>query len=128
MILVGILSWWYGRGWALAARRVKGRLASLYDYFSIDLLLKTLFAPFRQISAGGVDGPLPVKLRAWFDKLLSRIIGSIVRLIIIIIGVAALLVTVLGGLVYLVVWAVMPLAPVLGLTMMLMGWVPWTIL
>lgn len=125
MILVGMLSWWYTRGFALAARRVRDQLAGLYDYFSIDLLIKTLFSPFRQISAGAVDGPLPVKLRAFVDRLISRIIGAIVRLIIIAVGSAALLITVIGGLLYLVVWLAMPTAPLVGIILMLSGWIPW---
>ena len=127
MILVGMLSWWYTRGLVMAARRVRNRLAALYDYFSIDLLLRTLFSPFRQISAGSVDGPLPVKLRAFVDRLISRVIGGIVRLIIIIAGSFALLLTVVGSLVYLLVWLIIPAAPILGLILMLTGWIPWSL-
>lgn len=127
MVFVGMLSWWYTRGLMLALRRVGDRLAALYDYFSIDLLLRTLVAPFRQISAGSVDGPFPVKLRAFVDRLISRIIGAIVRLIIIVIGAATLLLTVVFGGVYLVFWLIAPFVPLLGLIVMLTGWVPWSL-
>ena len=58
---------------------VWGKLVSVFDYFSIDLLVRTWFAPFRQISAGAVDGPIGVQIRAFFDRLISRTIGGIVR-------------------------------------------------
>ncbi|PID30116.1 hypothetical protein CR983_03180 [Candidatus Saccharibacteria bacterium] len=127
MIIVGILGWWYGAGWVQAGRAVRARIASMVDYFSIDLLLKTLFAPFRQISAGRVNGPLPVQLRAFADRLLSRVIGAIVRTLVMCIGVIAITLVCVAGLVYLVLWALVPLAPIAGLIMMLIGWLPWTI-
>jgi hypothetical protein len=127
MAIVGILGWWYTAGWARAFRKLRATLVSLFDYFSIDLLLRTLFTPFRQISAGSVNGPLNIKLRAWFDKLISRVIGAIVRLLVMMIGVVAIMLTVLGGVVYLALWALMPWLPIVGLTLMLLGWTPWTL-
>lgn len=125
MAIVGIFWWWYGAGWKAAVRRVQSRLVGVLDYFSIDLLLRTLFSPFRQISAGAVDGPLPVKLRAFFDKLLSRIIGAIVRTIVMIIGLVAIAIGLVLGLCVIVGWALVPLLPLVGLTLTLTGWMPW---
>lgn len=125
MAIVGIFWWWYGAGWKLAFDRAVLRIAGLYDYFSIDLLLKTLFSPFRQISAGGVDGPINIKIRAFFDQLLSRIIGAIVRLIVIAIGSLTLLLSIIFAVVYLLGWAILPLAPIAGLILALAGWMPW---
>lgn len=79
MFIVGLLSWWYGAGWVAEAKRVRERIASTADYFSIDLLVKTLFSPFRQISAGKVNGPLGVKWRAFVDRLISRCIGALIE-------------------------------------------------
>lgn len=94
------------------------------DYFSIDLLLKTLFAPFRQISAGRVRGPVDVQIRAFFDQLISRLIGGFVRSILIIVGSLSLVFTaVIGGFV-LVAWAFLPLLPVVGIILAMTGWTP----
>lgn len=127
MAIVGILGWWYGAGYKRALLLVRARLISLFDYFSIDLLLRTLFSPFRQISAGRVDGPLPVQLRAFGDRLVSRMVGGVVRTIVMIIGIIAILSTTLWGLLYLAFWAIVPLLPIIGLTLMLTGWIPWTL-
>ena len=127
MFIVGLLTWWYGMGWRQRAAIVRERLASTMDYFSIDLLLKTLFSPFRQISAGQVNGPLAVKWRAFVDRLVSRCIGAVVRSVLIVVGLLAIVFFGVIGLFSLVLWAVVPLLPVAGAIMMLIGWVPsWT--
>lgn len=122
-----MLTWWYTTGWKLRALRLREKIAATMDYFSIDLLLKTLFAPFRQISAGRVDGPIGVKAQAFFDRLISRMIGAIMRTIMIIAGVITILVHGLIGIVSLVLWAFTPLLPLIGLGLFLIGWVPWKI-
>lgn len=125
MVIVGIIGWWYGRGLRLQIERLLNRVMSVYDYFSIDLLLRTLFAPFRQISAGHVRGPLAVQLRALGDRLFSRLIGAAVRCIMIVIGAAACIVILVIALLGLVLWLVAPVLPVVGFIISLTGWVPW---
>ena len=127
MQLVSLLSWWYSGGVRRMFHTVQMKFAGLLDYFSIDLLLRTLFAPFRQISAGSVDGPIGVKLRAFFDQLISRVIGSIVRTIVILIGAVAITLQAAVSLLFILLWFVMPMLPIVGLVMMLVGWIPWTL-
>ena len=122
---MGLFTWWYGAGWLSRIRQVKDRLAGLYDYFSIDLLLRTLFSPFRQISAGGVRGPIGVQIRAWFDQLISRVIGMIVRMIVIVIGSVTLALACIGSLMAVLLWPLVPLMPVVGVVCSMIGWMPW---
>jgi hypothetical protein len=125
MFIVGILSWWYGPGWRGRAAIIRDRLDGTMDYFSIDLLLKTLFSPFRQISAGKTTGPLAVQMRAFFDRLISRMIGAMVRSAVILVGIVAIIISAIVGIVTLVIWAFVPLLPVIGVTLWLTGWMPW---
>jgi len=128
MFLVGIISWWYGHGWLDRAGDIKRRLRSSADFFSIGLLVSTLFSPFRQISAGGVEGSLNVQFHAFFDRLLSRFIGAFMRFFMIIFGLITMTLQIVTGLVILIVWLILPLLPVAGFIMMAIGWVPkWTI-
>lgn len=124
LLITELLRWWYGDGWRLRASLVANRLDGTIDYFSVDLLLKTLFSPYRQISAGRVDGPLGVQMRAMVDKLFSRIIGAIIRLIILLIGAVAIGLQVAIGLIILVAWGILPLLPIIGLVLTLIGWTP----
>lgn len=125
MVIVGIIGWWYGRGLRLQMERLLGRVVSVYDYFSIGLLFRTLFAPFRQISAGYVRGPIAAQLRAFGDRAFSRAIGAVVRIVMMIIGVVALLVAFIVAVVGLILWLSAPFLPFVGLIVALTGWVPW---
>lgn len=127
MFLVGILSWWYSDGIIGRIRMIKNRLKISADFFSIGLLIETLFSPFRQISAGRVGGSISNQIRAFFDKLLSRVIGSIVRTFMIIAGLIVMLTQILFGFLVVMFWLIVPLLPVIGLIMAVIGWVPlWT--
>lgn len=125
MFIVGMLSWWYGKGWVGQALLVRERIERTMDYFSIDLLLGTLFAPFRQIGAGQVHGSLGVRWRAFVDRAVSRVIGGIVRTIIILIGSLTIVGHCLLGVLTLVLWGLVPLLPLIGFLAFLTGWVPY---
>lgn len=121
LLVTDLLRWWYGDGWRHRAKLVAARLDGTIDYFSMDLLLKTFFSPFRQISAGRVDGPIGVQLRAMVDKLFSRVIGAIVRLLLLVIGALTIVIQVIFGLVVLLLWAALPLLPIVGVVLVAMG-------
>ena len=127
MFIVGLLGWWYGRGWAMRITRLREKLISTLDYFSIDLLLRTFFSPFRQISAGKVGGPIGVQLRALLDRIISRIIGAMIRFVMIIIGSVLIVIYAVVGILMVVVWGVVPLLPVIGIVLFMSGWVPWSL-
>lgn len=121
---MSLIQWWYGAGWRRRMQIMTTRIEGTMDFFSITLLLKTLFQPFRQISAGSVDGSIDAKMRAFADRLISRIIGAVVRTVIIIAGLIAIALHILLGLVLLIGWAFVPLLPIIGLGLTVMGWLP----
>lgn len=124
MFIVGILTWWYTDGWRERYRMTREAIAKTLDYFSISLLLKTLFSPFRQISAGKVRGPIGVQFQAFLDRLVSRLIGAMVRSTIIFIGIGGIITHIIWGVIVLSMWAVIPLLPIIGLGLATSGWVP----
>ncbi len=128
MFLVGLISWWYGRGWTDQWARTTQRFATTLDFFSIGQLLSTLFSPFRQISAGnGSDGTFGGAMRAFLDKLISRVIGSIIRFFTILFGVVVIIVQAFYSFVVLFAWWFVPLLPIVGAILFAIGWVPsWT--
>lgn len=128
MFLVGLISWWYGRGWATQWGRAQRQFASTLDFFSVGQLISTLFAPFRQISASGAsDGSLGGAFRAFIDRLISRIIGAFVRFITILIGLAVIILQGVYEFVVMIGWLFVPLLPIIGGILFAIGWVPlWT--
>ena len=99
MFIASLLKWWYSAGYIRCARGWMTYLESALDYFSIDLLLKTMFSLFRQEGA----------------------VGSIV----LIIGLLVITILAITSLFSLIVWAVIPVFPFIGVILTLSGWVPW---
>lgn len=112
MYVFAFISWWYSDGWKSFARRLGEFLRNTLDFFSMGLLLKTLFAPFRQISAG------TPKL---VDRLISRFVGFFTRLFLLIMGSLAVLVEAVVIFTLLVLWPLLPLLPFVALVLMFMG-------
>ena len=123
-MLMAFFSWWYGEGWKHQLQHVTDRMVGLVDMFSIDLILRTLFSPFRQISAGRTDGPIGVQFRAFLDRLISRGIGAMVRTAVLIAGSITIVFSGFIGVLYLLVWPLLPILPLIGFVMMTTGWVP----
>ena len=107
--------------------RLREKLMNTLDYFSIDLFLRTFFSPFRQISAGKVRGPLGVQMRALLDRIISRVIGAMIRMTMIVIGSIAIVIYAVLGTLMVVLWGVIPLLPVAGIILFVSGWVPWSL-
>lgn len=124
MFLVGILSWWYGNGWVARIQNMKKRLSSSADFFSVGLLATTIFAPFRQISAGKVSGSIGDQMRAFLDRTISRVVGAFVRIFMILFGLVTMFLQVVFGVLVLIIWPIIPLFAVIGLIMTIIGWVP----
>lgn len=122
MIVTDLLAWWYGAGLAHVLRQVTGRAERILSAFSVGLLTRTLFAPFRQIDAGRVRGSLEVQLHAWFDRTFSRVIGFFVRTIMIVTGCVTALIVLVAGLVWAALWLVIPVLPAIGVFLLLSGW------
>ena len=121
MLIANILQWWYVSGWKIFVSKIFGKLRDIADFFSIGLLLKTLFAPFRQIAAGSVEGALEDRFRAAIDRLVSRCVGAVTRTFIILAGLVAMAATTVAGVASIVIWPLVPLMPVACIVLAAMG-------
>ena len=128
MFLVGLLSWWYGEGFFARVQMIKNRIGDVLDFFSVFILIKTLFVPYKQISAGENFDKSESWIELLVDKLISRTIGFFARSSLIIIGLIAILFQFIFSVTLIIVWLFAPLAPVVCLIMYVIGWVPvWKI-
>src|SRR4030042_4236960 len=79
------------------------------NYFSVLLLLKTFFSPWRQYRWGyprGLD--IPLYLEAFFSNLISRILGAILRTVIIFFGIIFEILILIFGLLVFLGWFILP--------------------
>jgi hypothetical protein len=103
-----LLSWWYSQGWGQAIKRIYKWAYDISLALSAGQLLRSLFEPWRRIvSAGGRS--LDVKIKNFFDNLVSRAVGATVRTLVLITAGAAMIGAVVFGIVVAVVWPLVPL-------------------
>lgn len=121
MVFFDMLLWWYGTAWVETLQAIQKRAATIFETFSIGLLARTLFSPFRQIDAGRVRGPIDVQLRSWFDRTFSRFFGAIVRSVMIVFGLLVLGAVFITSIAWAAIWLIIPILPVIGLIMALVG-------
>jgi len=124
MLVLNLVGWWYGAGFLVRLRGLKRVLMRVADSFSIGLLLRTLFNPFRQIDAGASGKGLEEAASALVSRLISRIIGFMMRLMMILAGTVVLLALAVGSLVVILLHLLVPILPVVGIVMFGVGWVP----
>lgn len=128
MVITSLLEWWYSDGWLSELTRIRWSFLKVADKFSIGLLVKTLLAPFRQISADEQARTAGGLINVLIDKLISRLVGLFMRLVMIILGIVTLLLLAVVSLIRMIVWPILPLLPVIGVALMLMVGAPWQII
>lgn len=102
--------WWhYTRGLVDLLVNLKNLVRFVYNYFSLSVLLKTLFAPWRRL---GEAYPSKFSPSAFFQALvintLMRIFGFCVRLVILLIGIFFYLLSLMGAVLFFAAWLVIP--------------------
>ncbi|HSH17897.1 MAG TPA: hypothetical protein VK978_00790 [Candidatus Saccharimonadales bacterium] len=109
MLTLQLFSWWYGPGWQQTAQNAWQAAIKVSHIFSVPILLRTLWAPWRRIVTYP-GASIDAKLRAMGDNLVSRCIGFTVRMLVLLTAGIIMLLTILFGALLVVVW---PLVPVL---------------
>lgn len=107
MLLVSFLSWWYGPGWMQVIKSFQPRSASIIESFSFGQLIKTWFEPWKRIITYPGD-TIGEKFKAWGDNAFSRMIGFVVRTIVMIAGLMVLVFSMLLTIVQVIIWPLVP--------------------
>jgi hypothetical protein len=107
MLFLEFFKWWYGDGWAQAAKGAVGLVKKVELSFSISVLLKTLFSPWKRIIT--IPGrAIEDKLSAILDNFVSRTIGFFVRVFALITAVILLTGAFVVGAVIAISWPLIP--------------------
>ncbi|HTE22761.1 MAG TPA: hypothetical protein VK674_07055 [Candidatus Limnocylindria bacterium] len=112
-MIIELLRWWYGPGWILAFKRINTRTANVAHAFSAGTLLKTLFAPWKRIQYTGKS--FDAKMHAMMDNLVSRTVGFVVRLFVLIAALVMIAGSVLLSTAIVVAWPLVPLLIIFSL-------------
>lgn len=123
MLMVGMFKWWYSEGLRSQVFVLQQWMVRTIDFFSLTLLLKTLFNPFRQISASMLPPsvPLEVKLKSAGDRLFSRFFGFAIRSIMIIIGALVIALQFMFSVFTMFAWVLIPFSLVFGVAVTVMA-------
>lgn len=123
MFILKSYTWWYQRGWSVFITKVKDFFSSVTDFFSMNSLIRTLFKPFRQISADSArtGSSLDLKFHMFLDRLVSRLIGFFSRLILLITGCIVLAISGVLSLVLIILWPFIPVLPIAGIILAVTG-------
>lgn len=124
MLPIALFSWWYTTAWTDLAHAIERRFRRALEFFSVGLLMRTLFDPYRQIAAvkGSNKGAIDAQFRAWTDRSFSRMIGAVVRSIFIVTGGATAGFVLIIGFFQMVVWPCIPLLPLIAVAGLVSGW------
>lgn len=112
-----LLSWWYGAGWFWILKGAVRQVGNIRAAFSVGILLKTLFAPWKQIQS---VASFQNFLQTAVDNMISRFIGATVRTGMLLVAAAAITLTMAGGVIIFLAWPLVPLLvialPILTIT------------
>ncbi len=123
MAILEMFTWWYVSGWGVFLQKIRIFLGNVIDFFSMSDLLRTLFQPFRQISAASAsaESSLDLKFHMFIDRLISRLVGFFSRLVLIFAGVLIICIVGILSFVLVVLWPLVPLTPLAGLILAFTG-------
>ncbi|WP_129734746.1 hypothetical protein [Candidatus Nanosyncoccus alces] len=123
MAITEMFFWWYSRGWRIFITKAHAFLSSVTDFFSMDSLIRTLFKPYRQISAASASSTasLDIKFHMFIDRLVSRFIGFISRLVLLLAGTFIIIIGSVFSLIFIILWPLIPLLPIVGIILSTTG-------
>lgn len=123
MAIAEMFFWWYSHGWKVFIEKIRTWFSSVTDFFSMSSLLRTLFKPYRQISADSAssNASLDLKFHMFLDRLVSRCIGFVSRLILLIVGTIIIITVGVLSLVTIIIWPLIPFFPIAGIILTIMG-------
>lgn len=111
-----MLGWWYSRGWAWVLHDTREHLSLINSLFAVQVLLKTWFAPWKQITTQQTFRNF---FQAALDNLVSRLVGAVVRTAMLFAALFLTIAIICFGAIRLALWAFIPVGvvvlPLIGL-------------
>lgn len=107
--MITYFSWWYAQEPSLLWQAVRVITKKTFYSFSVGLLIRTLFDPWKRDVLSAQNASLDVRIRIMFENLMTRLIGAIVRFFTIIAGLISTIIVFLILLAIFIVWLLLPI-------------------
>ena len=123
MAITEMFLWWYAHGWLIFIKHLRSTLTNITDFFSMSSLVRTLFKPYRQISANSASNSASLDLRfhMFLDRLISRAVGFVSRLVLLIAGTAIIVIGGVFSIILIILWPLIPILPTIGIILTVTG-------
>lgn len=117
-----LFTWWYTDGWKHAVSSIRRRVVAVMEYFSVDILVRTLWEPWKQIKSYAWQGSsLGDKMRVAFDNAFARMFGFILRISLIMMSLFSAMLVTIWSVLLVLLWPILPLVPFICLAIGLKG-------
>jgi ATP-dependent Clp protease ATP-binding subunit ClpC len=117
-----VVAFWYGRGLTRFLAALGNFLRGIWDFFSIGMLLKTFFKPFKQSDYGSSKTGLDKVLEDLASNIASRLAGVLMRSALILVGLICMVLGLMAVAVACGVYIIMPIFVGLGWLAMYLYW------
>lgn len=108
-LLPSYIIWHYGKALTDILRVWKNFFWFIFNFFSISLLLQTLFSPWQRLDENYTKGfDIEALASTFVVNVLMRLVGAFMRLFLIIMGLICLLFVVVAGVAFFVLWIFAP--------------------
>lgn len=115
MIFASYAVWHYGGALRSGVTLLQNIIAFFYHFFSVPLLLKTYFSKFGRLGEKYKKGlDIENLLSVFLVNTLMRVVGALIRSIFILLGLVAITVSAVVGIVLLLAWLIFPLIVVVS--------------
>ena len=108
--VLSYLTWHYGQAFTEIWNTTTNFIWALYHFFSVSLLFKTLFSPWRKMDVSYGKG---ISMDNFFGPLIvntvMRLVGMLIRSIVIVMGLSSILIIFLLGCAAIILWPFLPL-------------------
>ncbi len=107
MLALALFSWWYGSGWGYVSKKILTTISRISESFSVKLLLNSLFDPWHRITTETGRG-LAAHFQAAIDNTISRLVGLVVRIFVLISALLLTFILLIIGAIQLILWPLIP--------------------
>jgi len=121
-LVSGYFLWWYGAGLTQSWQIILAILGKVADFFSLEILLKTWVAPWKNDVMTARNLSLGDQVKLWQMNMVSRLVGFFVRTVVILVCLFCIALATLASAFFFFGWLITPILvialPLLGVRML----------